>query len=985
VLDPDGLAVESTKANNTARIDVAVQDSDFYITNRYFSPNGDGVQDTTRFFYRLGAEELVTVEVVDRRGQVVRRSPPVSVQASDFEWDGLDDLGRLARDGDYRLQVVRGAEVLGQALVSLDTNRSSLIEALGTQLELSSNLTCDVTYPGRPTMSGDEQWVYFAVSYDLLYPNGIYRASSLGGDLERISELLPWNDIVVAPDASHVAFAAIRLVGNVYEYGLWVANGDGTSPRALRPQTSYPSYRPLGFIEGDRTLLVARESAPTFELEAIPLDGSDARIILSASIYSVGGYALSPRGTHLLWTEYGGSGSALRLVDLRTGASLVLPWADHFVWSPDGARFAATDRSSESVVIYDEAGIVRKSISIPVDPIPEDLLPDSPFDFEGLELSFFRRPTWSGSGTELAIIADYYSYEVTFGRLFRIDAVSGEIETIGWTEPQFNEGEGDGEGESYHVYSWDGGSFVEKGVLHYGLHYQDQELDLPEAERDPSGELRIRIRQRGREAAHVDAVALRAGGLEVPPVGAVREADATDVLAEVRARDSEVLDLHEAALTLVFERVPPGPLRLVLRAREETLTGRNARPFVYPSASDRYFDVALHPSTPMRIDGKQTGEDDLGEPLFEERSRPGTGHPAARVSGYAKSDGENLYAALDFTVDNTQDGEKDWAALLVGSGESWREFRVTAQDSRWGIAGFTRTGGPLHHSITSSGFPERGRGCAGDVVGSDSGYARGDNRLGIPSSSRASGSLWAPNERALYQQLLRAGERGDLPRRRQPQGDRARQLRLSLRPALLALGTETPLPGYFRQPLRSLLAGRFLRLLLAVVSREPDGGPEGPAHLSGKRNPPRWNGGRPELLPLHSGVGSGIESGRLHSHPARAFPDRHRRLHDDLGTALDGKLLRPSHGVRSRGERADPDAESHLFRFSQYHRRLPDAGVHLSQRRRSPGRAPRSLSSPGAGAPRVPRGERGRRSLAHDPEGPRRRGGGVHPGVEWNR
>ncbi|HEY7698858.1 MAG TPA: FlgD immunoglobulin-like domain containing protein, partial [Vicinamibacteria bacterium] len=536
VVDPDGLAVESSKANNTARIDIAVQDSDFFVTNRYFSPNGDGVQDTTRLFYRLGAEELATVEVVDRSGRVVRRSVPVTAQASDFEWDGLDDRGRLARDGDYRLQVVRGAEVLGQALVTLDTDRSSLIEALGTPLELSSNLTCDVAYPGRPVMSGDERWVYFPVSFDPLYPDGIYRVSSLGGDVERISELVPWNDIVVAPDSSHIAFAAIRPVGNVYSYELWVANGDGKSPRVLRQQTSYLLYRALGFIENGRTLLAARESGPTFELEAIPLDGSDTRTILSGSIYSAGPYALSPRGTHLLMAASDGSGSSLRLVNLQTGTSVTLPWADQFAWSPDGVRFATAARSTGAVVIYDDAGNVRRNVSIPVEPIPSDLLPPDPgYDFEGLELSSFRSLSWSGSGTELAIIADYFTYQVTFGRLFRVEAVTGDIETIGWTEPQFNEGEGGG-GESYHIYAWDRGNFVENGVLHYGLHYQEQEIALSLGDRDPSGEVRIRIRQTGREAAHVDAVALRSGGLDIPPVSAIRESDARDVLAEARAR-----------------------------------------------------------------------------------------------------------------------------------------------------------------------------------------------------------------------------------------------------------------------------------------------------------------------------------------------------------------------------------------------------------------------------------------------------------------
>ncbi|MGH9388192.1 MAG: hypothetical protein ACRD1Z_01145, partial [Vicinamibacteria bacterium] len=385
-------------------------------------------------------------------------------------------------------------------------------------------------------------------------------------------------------------------------------NEDGTSARVLRQRTD-ASLRTLGFIDGGRTLLVAKEGAAAFELEAVPLDGSDSRLILNEAIYTTGEYALSPRGTHLLMGEYDGFSFAQRLVNLSSGASVRFPSTEHPTWSPDGGKFAIVSRQSNSITIYDDAGNVRQTISVPVDPIPPDLLPpDHSFDFDGLELRFFQSLSWSRSGTELAFLAEYASFDASFRRLFRLDAVSGELETIGWTEPLDEEG-----GDSYHVSAWDGGSYVAKGVLHYGLHYQDQEVALSSDDRDPSGEVRIRIRQTGREAAHVDAVALRFGALEIPPSSAIREADAKDALAEVRARDSEVLDLHEAALTLVFDRVPPGPVKLVLNAREETLTAlreRNARPFAYPSAPERYFDVARNPSTPLRpiqVDGLQTG------------------------------------------------------------------------------------------------------------------------------------------------------------------------------------------------------------------------------------------------------------------------------------------------------------------------------------------------------------------------------------------
>jgi hypothetical protein len=219
-------------------------------------------------------------------------------------------------------------------------------------------------------------------------------------------------------------------------------------------------------------------------------------------------------------------------------------------------------------------------------------------------------------------------------------------------------------------------------------------------------------------------------------------------------------------------------VKLVLRAREETLTGRNARPFAYPGASERYFDVTLDPSTPIRplkVDGLQTGQDDLGEPLFEELSRPGTGHPAARVSGWAKTDGESLYAALDFTVDNTLDGDKDWAALLVRSGGSFREFRVTANDPRWGVAGFTRTGRAHYtHKYYEFKIP------LSEIAAADEGVLQlrfqaygtaailDSNPELLPSFGEV---LWVPNERTLLyaSSFQRPRERGDLSRRGQPQ------------------------------------------------------------------------------------------------------------------------------------------------------------------------------------------------------------------------
>ena len=55
------------------------------------------------------------------------------------------------------------------------------------------------------------------------------------------------------------------------------------------------------------------------------------------------------------------------------------------------------------------------------------------------------------------------------------------------------------------------------------------------------------------------------------------------------------------------------------------------------------------------------------------------------------NDDENLYVAIDFTGDNTIDGDKDYAKVYVNTGNEVREFKVSVPEQKWGVAGFTYT------------------------------------------------------------------------------------------------------------------------------------------------------------------------------------------------------------------------------------------------------------------------------------------------------
>jgi flagellar hook assembly protein FlgD len=77
--------------------------------DRYFSPNGDGRKDVNRFRLRMRAGGDVTVDVVDRAGDEVRRLVDGATVAPSrplrLRWNGRTDAGTRAPDGDYRMRV----------------------------------------------------------------------------------------------------------------------------------------------------------------------------------------------------------------------------------------------------------------------------------------------------------------------------------------------------------------------------------------------------------------------------------------------------------------------------------------------------------------------------------------------------------------------------------------------------------------------------------------------------------------------------------------------------------------------------------------------------------------------------------------------------------------------------------------------------------------------------------------------------------------
>ena len=76
---------------------------------RFFSPNGDGRRDVDRISFKVKEADEVTVTVVDRDGERVRRLGSGIDARPDRDvtvvWDGKTDAGARAPDGLYRMQL----------------------------------------------------------------------------------------------------------------------------------------------------------------------------------------------------------------------------------------------------------------------------------------------------------------------------------------------------------------------------------------------------------------------------------------------------------------------------------------------------------------------------------------------------------------------------------------------------------------------------------------------------------------------------------------------------------------------------------------------------------------------------------------------------------------------------------------------------------------------------------------------------------------
>lgn len=137
IADPAGSLRENQTLNNLAILPLALQDAAFYASERYISPNGDGVRDATALFFARAAAGRIDVVVRNTAGRVVRRFDDLAAAdatSGQIVWDGRDGRDRVVADGVYVAEQQTAGQATAELAVTVDTDRSSLIPAIDTPL-----------------------------------------------------------------------------------------------------------------------------------------------------------------------------------------------------------------------------------------------------------------------------------------------------------------------------------------------------------------------------------------------------------------------------------------------------------------------------------------------------------------------------------------------------------------------------------------------------------------------------------------------------------------------------------------------------------------------------------------------------------------------------------------------------------------------------------------------------------------------------------
>ncbi len=236
------------------------------------------------------------------------------------------------------------------------------------------------------------------------------------------------------------------------------------------------------------------------------------------------------------------------------------------------------------------------------------------------------------------------------------------------------------------------GQWVEAARIGANKHLNEMHVNL-KGFIEKNKTIRVRVKAIGGGHAHMDSITL---GGHAPLK--IMNAKAIDPMGKLMARDLDVIDVTGKTIEAEFNK-PSGDLLVVSGRIEPDVIGKT--PFLFPLAnlykginSDSKFYT-------YDLNGPKSSK-----PFFAEMSYSGSGHPDGVTYGWVTHDKDNMYVGIDFTGDNTMDGEADYTKVFVKTSEGIKEFKVTAVDNKWGEAFFTYTDKvPYQHKVYQFAIP----------------------------------------------------------------------------------------------------------------------------------------------------------------------------------------------------------------------------------------------------------------------------------------
>lgn len=358
VVDPDNAVLEADKSNNTASKILAVQNGVAFVSEAFFSPNGDGIKDTVDFGFQSPGALVTRISIVSEQGQVIRTLVlPPSLQGG-VTWDGRDGGERLVPDGAYRIQALAAdGTVVGEGTTVVDTNRSPILAAMGTSFEFYRNLSCRIDGLDTWTMSQDEQSL-FAFSNNGGVP-GIYRISTTDGEVSPVVSASFVNagaderGLSLLSSSARGERVAFVRTNRSNEQEIWVVNGDGTGLRRVASAadgfSDSPVYVDDLYLSHDGKFLISRHSTLDGRsiVQRIAVDNLSSAVLYDSKNYEDAfpyEMVMAPNRRRVVLRIGTGNDSTLLLIDLETGEVAQAPvgfyqggsWTGASLkWSPD--------------------------------------------------------------------------------------------------------------------------------------------------------------------------------------------------------------------------------------------------------------------------------------------------------------------------------------------------------------------------------------------------------------------------------------------------------------------------------------------------------------------------------------------------------------------------------------------------------------------------------------------------------------------------